>query len=181
MTLISRPFTVSAGKFIRTMVMRRLMRLWYIWLLPLACAAVLAYCYSDVRWIIVALMILLIILPMLMAWAFFTDGLSKEGISCYFPRILEITHHKIVITFLNKEKYEKISTDSEEYQTVTVKAPKPKTIMVEDIEEVTDMGKFLRIKYRDSRTCFIDIPFNIWKDAEHKELMEIIDSWHKNC
>lgn len=179
MILTSRPFTVSAGKFIRSMVMWRLGRLWWLWLLPLTVASVMAYLSGDVRWIIVALMILLIVVPMIMSWAFFADGLTEEGVTYYFPRTVSVSSKEIIITYLPKKSTS--HEESEANEPSVIKPPKAKIIPAGDIVATIDMGKSFRIRYGQTQRNILEIPINVWEGRDRKELMKIIDSWHKNC
>lgn len=69
---------VTAGKYMRQLCAMFLADYWLWMVLPIAVCAVLAI-WVDVRFVIVAMMVLFIVMPMVLALLYFYYGLSPEA------------------------------------------------------------------------------------------------------
>ena len=70
--------SVTSGSYMRHLCSMFLTDNWLWMALPVAVCGVLAF-FIDVRFVIVAMMVLFIILPMVLALLFFYDWLSPEA------------------------------------------------------------------------------------------------------
>ena len=70
--------SVTAGRYMRELCLMFLADSWLWMVLPIAVCAILAI-WVDVRFVIVAMMVLFIVLPMVLALLYFYYGLSPEG------------------------------------------------------------------------------------------------------
>lgn len=74
---------------------------WLWMVLPIAICAILAF-FVDVRFIIVAMMVLFIILPMVLALLYFYYGLSPEARWSIMEKTLTIGNEGITLTFTDE-------------------------------------------------------------------------------
>ena len=74
---------------------------WLWMVLPIAICAILAF-FVDVRFIIVAMMVLFIILPMVLALLYFYYGLSPEARWSIMEKKLTIGNEGITLTFTDE-------------------------------------------------------------------------------
>lgn len=90
--------SVSAGKYMRQLCTMFLADYWLWMVLPIAVCAVLAI-WVDVRFVIVAMMVLFIVLPMVLALLYFYYGLSPEARWSIMDKAVTIDDNGISLEF----------------------------------------------------------------------------------
>ena len=89
---------VTAGTYMRHLSLMFLADNWLWMVLPVAVCAVLAV-WFDVRFVIVALMVLFVALPMVLALLYFYYGFSPEARWSIMEKNAAIDHQGITLTF----------------------------------------------------------------------------------
>ena len=92
---------VTAGAYMRHLSAMFLADNWLWMVLPLAVCAVLAI-WVDVRFIIVALMVLFIVLPMVLALLYFYYGFSPEARWSIMEKQVDLTEEGLELTFTDE-------------------------------------------------------------------------------
>ncbi|MBQ3731726.1 MAG: hypothetical protein IJS04_07920 [Muribaculaceae bacterium] len=92
---------VTAGAYMRHLGAMILAENWLWMVLPLAVCAVLAI-WVDVRFIIVALMVLFIVLPMVLALLYFYYGFSPEARWSIMDKQVDLTAEGLELTFTDE-------------------------------------------------------------------------------
>ena len=92
---------VTAGAYMRHLSAMFLADNWLWMVLPLAVCAVLAI-WVDVRFIIVALMVLFIVLPMVLALLYFYYGFSPEARWSIMDKQVDLTAEGLELTFTDE-------------------------------------------------------------------------------
>ena len=92
---------VTAGTYMRHLSLMFLADNWLWMVLPVAVCAILAV-WFDVRFIIVALMVLFVALPMVLALLYFYYGFSPEARWSIMEKNAIIDHQGITLTFTDE-------------------------------------------------------------------------------
>ena len=92
---------ISAGKYMRELCLMFLADNWLWMVLPIALCGILAF-FVDVRFVIVALMVLFIVLPMILALLYFYYGLSPEARWSIMEKDVLISNEGISLTFTDE-------------------------------------------------------------------------------
>ncbi len=92
---------VTAGAYMRHLSAMFLADNWLWMVLPLAVCAVLAI-WVDVRFVIVAMMVLLMVLPMLLALLYFYYGFSPEARWSIMDKQVDLTEEGLELTFTDE-------------------------------------------------------------------------------
>jgi len=93
--------TVSSSSYMRHLCLLFLAENWLWMVLPVALCAILAI-WLDVRFIIVAMMVLFIVLPMILALLYFYYGLSPEARWSILEKTVTIDDKEIVLDFADE-------------------------------------------------------------------------------
>lgn len=98
----TKPFRMSASNFMLTFIFRYA----WIWIIALSCLGLIGLVVGivvDIRWFILGLMVILIVLPMIAAFLYYTFALKPE---CYINTIehnIEINQNGLDITMMFDE------------------------------------------------------------------------------
>ena len=92
---------VTAGSYMRELCLMFLADNWLWLVLPVAVCAVLAI-WVDVRFVIVAMMVLFIVLPMVLALLYFYYGLSQEARWSIMDKSVTIGDEGITLNFTDE-------------------------------------------------------------------------------
>ncbi len=95
------PCNVTSGCYIRHLCALFIADNWFWMALPVAVCAVLAF-WIDVRFVIVALMVLFIVLPMVLALIYFYYGLSPEARWSVMEKSLVVDDATITLSFIDE-------------------------------------------------------------------------------
>jgi len=93
--------SISSGRYMRQLCLMFLADNWLWMVLPIAICAILAF-FVDVRFIIVAMMILFIVMPMVLALLYFYYGFSPEARWSIMEKTLTIGNEGITLTFTDE-------------------------------------------------------------------------------
>jgi len=93
--------SVTAGAYMRRLCMMVLADNWLWMVLPVALCGVLAV-WVDVRFIIVAMMVLLIVLPMVLALLYMYYGFSPQARWSIMEKVVDVDEHGLTLTFADE-------------------------------------------------------------------------------
>ncbi len=93
--------SVSSGLYMRRLCLLFIADYWLWLVLPVALCAILAL-WVDVRFVIVAMMVLFIILPMVLALLYFYYGLSPEARWSIMDKIVTLDDRGITLDFTDE-------------------------------------------------------------------------------
>lgn len=161
----SRVFRMSASRF----AMELLFRYAWIWLLSLSLLAVAGLVLGvtvDLRWLIAALMIVCIVLPMVLGFFYYFYGLRRGCFVNTVPHRIVVRDDGLVCRLWIKESPESVENESEEDQ-------KPKIRFRDEIFPFSAMGKFVIgkdsaiVPLKKPSAGFLWIPADSFADTEH--------------
>lgn len=155
----SRYFTVKSSIYVKQLLGIWLTKYWWIIILPLAGVALAGI--WDARWLIVALMMLMILMPAVMAIVFFNFALSPEVAKRTLPQFLNTNAESFTISYAPHPE-SSFSPSSEQFT-------------IRDIRTIEDNGKYLIIHMQSSQYSIIIIP------ASEPEGKRLYQSWHNFC
>ena len=92
---------VTSGCYMRHLCLMFLADNWLWMILPVALCAAMAF-FIDVRWVIVAMMVLFIVLPMVLALLYFYYGLSPEARWSIMEKTAVIDDNSITLSFADE-------------------------------------------------------------------------------
>lgn len=156
-------FRISSVRFLRTMFSEFGGKWWLSLFAMLICPTFLAAVFADLRWLVIAAMIALLLIPMVSALLYFNYGLRRECYCNIPPHYLKISKEGIS-TVINISR---ISDDNEEDD-------EPKKNYREIFFPKKDFGSCLaisnsmRLRIRPHRG-FIIIPYEIFRSREDLE------------
>lgn len=149
-------FRMSAANFMTTFIFKYA----WIWILALSSVGLIGLIVGivvDIRWFIVGLMVILIILPMISAFLYYTFALKPE---CYVNIVehdIELNENGIKVNMLFEE--EKTRTEVFEYN---------------DFARI-DLGpKSLNLIMRKPRKGFIWVPFSAFETDDTEAAIEYL-------
>lgn len=93
--------SITSGSYMRQLCYMFLADNWLWMALPVAVCAMLAI-FIDVRFVIVAMMVLFIVLPMVLALLFFYYGLSPEARWSIMEKSLDVDENGITLDFTDE-------------------------------------------------------------------------------
>ena len=93
--------SISASHYMRQLCSMFVADNWLWMVLPLALCAILAF-FIDVRFVIVAMMVLFIVMPLVLAMLYFYYGLSPEARWSIMEKELTIDKEGITLTFTDE-------------------------------------------------------------------------------
>lgn len=145
--------------YVRRLISVWLGRKWWIIAMPLIVLLLLGV--RDSRWLIVAMMYIMIVVPGVMAIVYFNFALSPEMAVRVLRQKVTPYPEGFTLTYLPIE-------DSHF-------APEPERIRYADIAEISDTGQNLEIRLKRSAYTLIIIP------TSAAESTAILESWHNFC
>ncbi|MCX4288316.1 MAG: hypothetical protein OSJ46_02340 [Duncaniella sp.] len=150
--IVTKPFTTTSGDY-----MKCLLALWlprYGWWLPvmLALFAGIGISLGDVRYLIIALMIVFIVCPMVMSIFYIYYMLTPEARRAVLRKQVEIIENQqMTLTYL--------PADEDDNR----RLPQPETIPWSEIKTILRIGTFRVYILRSPRLSFILIPYSMLK------------------
>ncbi|MBO4994995.1 MAG: hypothetical protein J6C78_03405 [Muribaculaceae bacterium] len=138
-------------------------RYWWTIAIPLSICGVLSI--VDIRWILVALMVLFLGIPFVMANVYFYNLLTPSAQRAVMPKRLTITPRSaITITYYD-------CTDDED-PVVT----KTETIEWAEIKSIKAFTSYFVIKFNDTAGSIMIIPYNVlkvnWQDVDKLDFFD---------
>ena len=102
------PFRVQSGDYLRQLGRMYLAQRWpWLAVPPLACG-VIAAGLADVRWLIVALMVLFIVIPMVLALAYINYALSLEARWSLLEKSITLTDDGLLLRFTDQRMRDRV-------------------------------------------------------------------------
>jgi len=142
--VVTETCSVSAGDYLRELVSLWLPRNWWMIVLPPLPFVALCAFTGDLRWAMVALMVIFIVLPMLLSLLYFWHMLAPEVRLSLLPHTAEISREGIRILY---------SSVSEDY------TPKPDFIPASGVRATLFRPRFLVYRLRGRGLTVLLIPY----------------------
>lgn len=143
---MTHPFNTTSGDYFKIILLIWSVRYGWMLLIPLMVMTIIGIT-SDVRWLIVALCVLFIIMPMVMAMVYFYYLLTPEARRSVTPKRVEITPSKHIYI-----EYVTISDENEVTVTDT------ETISADRILSVYKIGRFTVYLLKSDKISVLLIP-----------------------
>ncbi|MDO5395158.1 MAG: hypothetical protein Q4F07_04245 [Bacteroidales bacterium] len=135
-------FRSTPGSYVRRVMMSWLGRWW--WTLALPVAVCLALSAANPVWMFVALMIICLLVPGLLAMIYYAYAFSPQAVSSLADKTVSVSPGRLIVNF--------IETGKEQNYTQA------------DISAVEDTGRQLIVRFRDSKYHHLAIPLNTVPD-----------------
>lgn len=120
----------------------------WLWLvLPLLLCVGLAITIHDVRWAIVGLMILFIVIPMLLALAYFNYALSMEARWSLLEKAITVREDGLLLQFTDERMHDHL-------------------IRWDEVSGIAVGGECFLMMLKVRRYTFVMIPFSVVEDAQ---------------
>lgn len=183
--VLTRRFSMGRGEFARAMMMRFGMRWWGLLFLLVVAGGMAGAIVSDLRWLIVALMVALIVAPMVAAFLYFSFGLRKECYVNVLPHTVAVAPSGFRLT-IDVMPPEKSAVDSgcggveEEGQD---SEPEPLRryeveFSADEIGPYTVDAKGITVAVKASSRGFVRLPYSSFdSEEEFRRTVEIIGSY----
>ena len=150
--------SVSSGLYMRQLCLIFLADNWLWMALPVALCGMLAY-FIDVRFIIVAMMVLFIVLPMLLALLYLYYGLSPEARWSIMEKSVDIDNGAIVLDFTDERM-------------------KKHVILRDDVRSIIEKDNALLIMLRGKRYTCLMLPASIVDPDVTQMLRQLASQTH---
>lgn len=148
--LTTTPFHDTPGKYVRRIMAMWLGRWWWTMALPVALTALLSV--IEAVWLFVALMILCLLVPAVIAMVYYNYALTPQAVATLELKIVSISDNSLVVTYCDKEKTEKIFRSN--------------------IKSVEDTGKLLVVRLKNPEYSHLAIPLKAIPDHICKDFVE---------
>lgn len=148
--MITEPFTTTSGDYMKVLLALWLPR--YGWCLPvlLAIFTGIGIALGDVRYLIIALMILFVVCPMVMSMFYIYYMLTPEARRAVLRKQVEIAENdRLTLTYLP------VDEDDDR------RLPPSETIPWSEIKTILRIGAFRVYILRSPRLSFILIPYSV--------------------
>ena len=167
----TKPFRNTPQQFVARILHLWLKRYWWILALPVVvCGAMAVFKWE---WIIVALMIILLIYPFVLAMVYFNYALAPENRRFIKPLRLDVSPNGMKISYLN--------IDDEDGEEVLYKLDSEELVPFEAIKSVIPGQDDMVIMLTNPRYANITIADKDWMTDKIKEQKtEILELFHKN-
>lgn len=152
-------FQVSSTVYVRELAGIWMSRHW--WILVLIPAAFAVAGLYDSRWLIVALMVLMILTPGIMMIVYFNFALSPEIARRTLRQTFAAGPEGFTVSFLPHEE--------------SGYSPEPEHIAFADIRGIDDTGKYFIVRLRRSPYSIMIFPTSL------TEARKLYESWHNFC
>lgn len=143
--VVTGPCSVSAGDYLRELVSLWLPRNWWMIVLPPLPFAALCAFTGDLRWAIVALMVIFIVLPMLLSLLYFWHMLAPELRLSLLPHRAEISAEGLRIV------YSPVSEDH---------TPEPDFVPASDVSATLFRPRFVLYRLRRKSLAVVLVPYS---------------------
>lgn len=140
--LVTTPFSGTAGAYVRHCMMRWLGRWWWSLALPVAVCAALSL-WQPV-WLFVALMLLCLLAPAVLAFIYYNYALSPQAVATLAPRTVAVDSQGLTLTDTATGKTERINKSN--------------------IAGVEDTGRCFIVNFTKPRYHHLTIPFSAIPD-----------------
>lgn len=135
------PYRVPAGDYLRQLARMYLRARWAWFLAPLLLCSALAVWLADVRWFIVAMMLLFVAIPMVLSLAYINYALSMEARWALLEKSLTLNDDGILLHFTDQRMHDRL-------------------ISWDEVSEVKVAGEAFLVMLKVRRFTFLMIPFS---------------------
>lgn len=166
-TIVTEPFLTTSGDYFAVLISEWLPRYGWLMALPVVAVAVIGAMTHDVRWLLVALMLVFIVAPMAMSFLYTYYMLAPEARRAVLRKRVEIIPGRhIRLEYLHPERKTsaKDATDDVDIKIPAddwrAEAPLPpaETIAWSDVLRVRSTSRFMVYFLRGERTQFLLVP-----------------------
>ena len=103
-----KPYRVDAGDYLRRLAVMYLRARWPWLLTPLLLCGAMAIGLADVRWFIVAMMVLFVAIPMVLSLAYINYALSMEARWSLLEKSLTVNDDGILLQFTDERMHARL-------------------------------------------------------------------------
>lgn len=175
----TQPFTTSSGDYLSVLLSLWIPRYGWTIILPIAICAAVGFVY-DPRFLLIALMLLFIVVPMLMSFLYTYYMLTPEARRAVIRKQVEIDENNFIrLIYLSDEKKENaesgksvaqrtllpIASEEERAPLPPLPVPDPETIKWSEILSVRSTSRFRVYILKGSRLTFLLIPWDAFRPA----------------
>lgn len=150
-SIVTEPFRGTPGAYVRRCTLMWLGRWWWALALPVAVCAALAL--SEPVWLFVAMMVLFLLIPAIIAFVYFRYGLSPEAVQTLLERTVSVDGRAITVTDTGSGKTHRYAPT--------------------DIHSVEDTGKTLVIRLVHPRYHHIAVPLSAVPEGERNVFVQM--------
>lgn len=175
----TQPFTTSSGDYLSVLLSLWIPRYGWTIILPIAICAAVGFVY-DPRFLLIALMLLFIVVPMLMSFLYTYYMLTPEARRAVIRKQVEIDENNFIrLIYLSDEKKENaesgksvaqrtllpIASEEGRAPLPPLPVPDPETIQWSEILSVRSTSRFRVYILKGSRLTFLLIPWDALRPA----------------
>lgn len=143
-------FVTTAGDYFSVVLGAWMCRYGWLMLVPEVLFIALGYALDDVRWMLVALMVVFIVAPMVMSFIYTYYMLTPEARRAVLSKRVEIVKgEKIRLEYVKREE------DGEDETSL----PSPEEILWSEVVKVRSTSRFLVYQLKGERMQFLLIPW----------------------
>lgn len=150
--------SVTSGSYMKQLCFMFLSDYWFWMILPVAVCGMLAY-FIDVRFVIVALMVLFIVLPMVLSLLYFYYGLSPEARWSIMEKTADIDDKGITLNFTDERM-------------------KKHVIPWDDVRSIIEKDDVLLLMLRGKRYTCLMLPTSVINPNVAKALRQLATQAH---
>lgn len=177
-TVTTDRFVISRGEFAKAMFMRYGKQYIIVCLALIIAAGVAAY--FDIRFLILALMVIFIITPMLAAWLYFNHGLRPENVLNILPHTITFLPSELLVSLyiLPSSKESDASDRSDSSDKNSERKVEYRIAIPAGVTRSTDSRTFtLPISLQAGSSGFLRIPFSAFPSPVHlRRAITILDN-----
>lgn len=174
-------FKINRSAICRTMLMLY-SKPWVVSTALLLLPAIFAGIFIDLRWLIIALMIVFIVIPMILAFAFFYYGLNPISVINSTPHSLEFREDGIMATLYTPVPTDQKKVEEPEKENTPTYELRSKTTI--DYSAVSDFVVGLSdiiLRTKLSGKGFLSIPVTAFIDKNHMiKAIDLVNAGIKN-
>lgn len=149
----SLPFAITSGEYLKTLLSLWLPRWWWLPVIPIVAALMLAFILSDERFALIAVMLAFIVVPMGMSFLYTYYMLTPEARRAILKKKVTVMPGRALVL-----EYESVhSEDSEVGERFPV--PRPETIAWDDILRVKFTRNYVVYVLKSQRLQFVMVPW----------------------
>ena len=131
---------------------------WLWMVLPVAVCSLLAY-WIDVRWVLAALMLVMVVLPMVLALLYFYYGLSPEAVWSIKEKTVQINKQGLTLDFTDERM-------------------KTHVIACDDVRDIIEKGDAVVLMLRGRRYRCLMLPGSVVNPHVAQALRQLVAQAH---
>ncbi len=161
-TIETNVFRTGSAPHVRNAAERFVARWWWLIIMPFVAQGIYSLLADDVRWLIVAIAIILLLIPAVIMFGYFVAVSNADAVAAMSQR---------KATFMPDGTIKVNAIKPVEEQGVPApRLPEPQTITPDKVTSVTFSGKHLKVTY-DNASHSILIPLSAFSEADSPAIL----------